>query len=256
MARGIRSPVLPMAVYVGLLLLAGPWFSTAGPPRRNVPEVALGVMLAVLVTRGSRAARITLILYSAAGVGALLFGSHGSPAGPPWARLWYMACYLLQIGLLVSTPVFQRTRPGWPAERFARYSSAPFLPAPRFWAMAASTGGGLVITIATLPLRHFTTVACPSGRDVSSLTPCQAVGSGYPIVYRFEGGIFTLHAADFHWLDVLAPRGVQVVPVATDWALWSLALLLALYLAWLTSAREQPPPRQWHVAGPGPSAST
>lgn len=130
LARSIRSPALLMAVYVGLLPLAGPWLSTAGPPRRNVPEVALGVMLAVLVTRGSRAARITLIFYSAAGVGALLFGSHGSPAGPPWARLWYMTCYLLQIGLLVSTPVFQRTRPGWPAERSARYSSAPFLRAP------------------------------------------------------------------------------------------------------------------------------
>lgn len=252
MARSIRSPMLVMAVYVGLLLLAGPWFSTVGPPHRNIPEVALGVILAVLVTRGNRAARVTLIICSGAGVCALLFGTYESPAEPPLAMLWLMACYLLQIGLLVSTPVFQRTRPGWPAARFARYSFAPFLPAPRFWTVAASAGGGLVSTIATLPLRHFTTIACPLGRGVASLTPCQAVGLGHPIAYRLQGGIFTLRGADFHWLDVLAPRGIQPVPFAADWALWTLALLLALYLAWLTSAREQPPPPQWHLADPGP----
>jgi hypothetical protein len=252
MDRGIRSPVL-MAVYLGIFLLAGPWFSIGGPPHRNFPQAALGIVLAVLVARGNRAARVMLILCSAAGVCAVLFGSHGSPAGAQLARLWYMACYLLQIGILVSTPVFQRTRTGWPSTRSAR-SSPAFLPAPTPWSIAASAAGGLLITIATLPVRHFTTVACPAGREVMSRMPCQAVGSGYPVAYRFDSGIFTLHAASFHWLDVLAPQGIQLAAFAADLVLWSLALLLVLYLAWLAPARERPPPR-WRVAGPGPAAS-
>ncbi len=253
MDRSVRSPGLLMAGWLGIFLLAGPWFSIGGPPHRNFPQAALGIVLAVLVARGNRAPRVMLILFSAAGVCAVLVGSDGSPAGPQLARLWYMVCYLLQIGILVSTPVFQRTKPGWPFASAARSPTA-FLPAPRPWTIAASAAGGLLITTATLPVRHFTTVACPAGRGVTSRMPCQAVGTGYPVAYRFDGGIFTLHAASFHWLDVLAPPGMQLAAFAVDVVLWSLALLPVLYLAWLAPARERPPPR-WHLAGPGPATS-
>jgi hypothetical protein len=61
MARSHRSPAVLMTVYVGIFLYAGPWLATGSAPERNVPQVVVAVLLAVLAARGSRAARVLMI---------------------------------------------------------------------------------------------------------------------------------------------------------------------------------------------------
>ena len=250
MTQGLRSPAVLMTVYVGLFLYAGPWLGTGSPPHRNVPQALVAVLLMVLACRGSRAARALMIIYSARGVLVELFGgTHWWSAQVP-GRIWYLACYMLQIGLLVSTPMHQRTRPGWWP---GRIPPARFLPAPRLWAVMTGVAAGLVVTL--LPLRRFAVVACPPGRGLAAPPArCLADGTGYPIAYRFDGGILTMHANRFHWLYVIAPRGIRAAALASDWAMWSLSILLALYLALLSMRRDDAGPADGRLLGYGQPA--
>jgi len=134
-----------MTAYVGLFLYAGPWAGTGGGSHRNV---IVAILLAVFASRGSRVARALMITYSVIGVLAMLIGSTSWwSTQAPALRFEYFVCYLLQICLLVSTPMYERTRPGWSPHRFP---PTQFLPAPRIWMVLASTTIGLIITL--LPL--------------------------------------------------------------------------------------------------------
>lgn len=253
MARSLRSPAVLMTVYLAVFVYAGPWLATTGnTPHRNVPEIAIGVLLAVLATQGSRAARVLMITYSAAGVFIVLFSSTHWWSTAPSPRLSALVCVLVQIGLLVSSPMFQRTRPGWSPGQFqpGQFPPAQFLPAPRMWTVLVSGGAGLATTL--LPFRNLRALPCPA-TNVRLAPPCLADGSGYPVAYHFDGGILTLHAGNAHWLYVLAPRGIEVAAFAADWAMWSLGVLLVLYLAQLDLSRGYCDPPQRHVAEPGPA---
>jgi hypothetical protein len=72
----------------------------------------------------------------------------------------------------------------------------------------------------------------------------------YPIAYRFDGGIITLHAGNTQWLYVAARHSLQVIAFAADWVMWTLAVALVLYLVWLNMHRE------YGSYGPGPVASS
>jgi hypothetical protein len=152
---------------------------------------------------------------------------------PSAARFGFFVCYLAQICLLISTPMYERTRPGWSPDESA---GDRFLPAPRPWMVLASMVAGLVITL--LPFANLQPVACPPGHVAARSGPCLAQGAGYPIAYRFKGGILQLHANGVHWLFVQAARGTQALAFAADWAIWSMAVLLPFYLAWLNMRRE------------------
>ena len=80
--------------------------------------------------------------------------------------------------------------------------------------------------------------------------PCLAQGTRYPIAYRFDGGIVRLPGGSIQWLDVLAPRGLEVIAFAADWAMWSLSVALVLYLLSPEVRRQHDP------SGPGPVASS
>jgi len=234
MARWLRSPAVLMAAYAGISLYAGPWLGTGRAPHRSIVLVLAVVVLAGMVSQGSRAARVVLMFYSAAGVVIVLFGSASSwPAAQPAPRLGGLACYLAQICLLASEPVYQRTRPGWVP---GRRPAGGFLPAPRPRAVLASAAAGLVITV--LPAAGLRPVACPPGHGPDGRGPCLAQGTGYPVAYRFTGGIAQIHSGTFHWLFAAAPHGVPVLAFAADWALWSLSILLVPYLARLNIHRE------------------
>jgi hypothetical protein len=111
-----------------------------------------------------------------------------------------------------------------------------------------SAAGGIVITL--LPIRNLRVLACPVGRvAVAPQPPCLADGAGYPNAYHFDGGIITMHGGSAQRLYVLGPRGIQAEALATDWALWSLGVLLVIYLAWLSHSRKYPAPAQWQAAG-------
>jgi len=229
-APWLRTPAVLMTAYVGLFLYAGPSVGTGSGSHR---DVIVAILLAVFASRGSRVARVLMITYSVIGVLVMLIGSTSWwSTQAPALRFEYFVCYLIQICLLVSTPMYERTRPGWSPHRFP---PTQFLPAPRIWMVLASTTIGLIITL--LPLAGLRPVACPDSQLAAHALPCLAQGTGYPIAYRFDGGILRLRAGSVQWLNVPAPRGTQALALAADWAMWSLGILLVFYLAWLTMDR-------------------
>lgn len=240
-----RRPAVLMVAYVGLYLVAGPWFGTGGSAHRNAPQFTVVALLAWFAARGSRAARVLLIATSLAGAVIGLFGSTSSwSTGTSVARVGLFACCAAQICLLVSTPMYQRTRPGWPPEQVP---SGRFLPVPRLWMAAGSPAAGLLIT--AMPfwwgMRPF---PCPPGQPPAR--SCLAHGTGYPIAYRFNLDI--QNANGFRWLHVLAPQGIQAVAFAADITLWSLGVLLITYLFRLAATREPAAFQPW-PAGPAGS---
>jgi hypothetical protein len=237
--RGLRSPAVLMTVYLVIFVVMGPWIAAGPTARRNLPEVLIAIVLAIFAALGVRAARILMITYSALGIPIVIFGStHVSASG--WPRLPYIGCYTLQIALLVSTPMYLRTRPRWTAGR----SGGPWLPAPRLWAVLVSAVAGLGITL--LDIENLHALPCPAHAGALARIACLSDGTGYPVPYRWSGGYIQLYGSqsDVRFLNVAAPGGVQAAAFATDWALWSLVILLVLYLVWLNHHREysvQPP---------------
>ena len=214
---------------------------------RSIGELVVAVVLAILAARGSRAARVLMIAYSAFGCLLMLFG--GSQVWVPiLARLSGMVCYVFQIALLVSTPMYLRSRPDPVPGR----SRAPWLPVPRVWALLVSAGGGLGITL--LHLGNLRPIPCPAHVTVVAHTPCLAGGYGEPFAWTWFGGYTQNTAYDMtRWLHVATPSGVQVAPFAADWAMWCLAILLVFYLIGLNQSREYSGPPQRYAAGPAPA---
>jgi hypothetical protein len=248
----LRSPAALMTAYVGLYLYAGPWVALgSAPAHRNALEFVIAVVLAVLAARGSRAARVLMITFSILGVLTMLFGSTSWwSTGAVASRAEYFVCYLVQICLLLSTPMYQRTRAGWsPAWR----PPTQFLPAPRLSIILASAAAGFIITL--LPFAGLRALPCRPGHPAAHWGPCLAQGTGYPIAYRFGGGIFQIRGGNVHWLFVFAPQGIQPVEFAADWAMWSLGVLLAFYLAWLERRREYATSEVWSAVPPPTPAS-
>jgi hypothetical protein len=247
--RWLQSPALLMAAYVGLFLYAGPFGPVDSAHRDWLPALVV-ICLVWLACRGSRTARVLLIAYSILGILTMLFGSTSSWWPDAAAvRLGPFACYLAQICLLVSTPMYERTRPG---RSPASLPATQFLPAPRLWMLPASVAAGVIITL--LPFADLRALACPP-RPSAADGACLAQGTGYPIAYRFDGGIVTLHAGNVQWLNVAAPRGLQVIALAADWAMWTLAVSLVLYLVWLNMHREYGSYRPGPVA-PSPAPAS
>jgi hypothetical protein len=160
MARSLRSPGALMTVYVAVFICGGPWIGSASAAGRNVPQIAIAVLLAVLAARGSRPARVLMITYTVLGAFAVFYGTTYWGASEPFAASSLtLTCALVQIGLLVSVPMYQRTRPDW---SLGAFQSEQFLPWPKLWAVLASAAGG--IGLALLP---FSDGAGPSVRRVA-----------------------------------------------------------------------------------------
>jgi hypothetical protein len=248
MARSLlRRPGVLMAAYVVIFAWAGPWLSTGPAADRNLIELGLAVVLAIFAAHGSRAARVLIVAYSAVACFLMLFGTTQGWS-PPLPRLWHMVSYVAQIALVVSTPMYQRSRRGWTPGPPA----GPWLPAPRVWALLVSAAGGLGITL--LHLGNLRSIPCPAHVRVLAHTPCLAGGTGMPFAYDWWGGYVQIAAhGNFRFLFVAAPRGVQVAAFATDWAMWGLGILLVLYLAGLNHSREYSALSQRPAADPAPA---
>jgi hypothetical protein len=245
MARISRSPGAFMAAYVILFLLVGPWLALSGPASRNFPQIVIAVFLAWRVTQGDafgRAAWVLLIVYSIFGCFIAIAGT-GRSAGTA-AALGLLAGYVAQLALLVSAPVYERASSDWPAAATgagpARVpASAPPWPIPRLRTILASLGAGLVITL--IPISGMKALpSCPPTNHgpVPARLSCQARGAGYPGAYRFSGPVYT--SGDPQPLFVVVRHHFYPEALAADWADWSLVTFSLLYLAWLSSRREDP----------------
>jgi hypothetical protein len=233
-----------MAGYAVLFVSVGPWFALDGAtPHRGLIEVLAGLVVAGLAAGGSRVARMVLIVAALAELLAALLEQPPLSGSPGW---WLVgcACYLAEVCLLVSTPMYLRTRPSGSVRV---YPPEPFLPRPGLWLVPVGLVAGAIATVVPLDNYRLVPFPCPAGHGAVGV-PCLANGAGYPSAYRFDFSVLQMPGGNVHWLSVLAPRGVQLAAFASDWARWSLAFLLVLYLGSLTLRREIPKPARPAVA--------
>jgi hypothetical protein len=230
------SPALLMGVYLALFFVSvSPWLTLGnGTARVSVVQIIAAPVLAVLALRGSRVARVLMITYSLVGVWAALSANPSMwSAGAAALRFGLLACCLTQVCLLVSTPVYQRTRSGRSAEH---RRLAGFLFAPPIWMVLVSVAAGIAVTL--LPVAGLRTVSCGSGHPAAGWGACLAQGTGTPFAYSYDSGILQMSHDKVHWLFVAAPHAIQAAAFTTDCALWSVGIFLALYLLWLAIRRD------------------
>jgi len=222
MSRILRSPALLMTAYIALFSWDGPWLASASyPAHRNDVQIVIAVLLAVFAARGSRPARVVMITYSIYGVLVLFVGtSHVNGSTLLGTILLALMCYVAEVGLLVSTPMYRRTRPEGARDEVA---GKPFLPRPPVSVVLAGVIGGFAMALVPFSDGLRETV-CSAGRG-SPAGPCLAPGYGYPVAYRYP------------WHN-LAPRGTSLAAFSTDWMLWGVSILLVTYLVQLNRSRE------------------
>jgi hypothetical protein len=176
--RNPRWAGLLMAAYVLLSLAVGPdVFSTTGPgpvgPQAHVFGALAAAFFAWRVTRGGRISRMLLIM--ATGIAFLV------TAFVIASRFWplvfgVLVAYGVQLALLLSPAVYQRTRPpGWPGRlRWTRVRPPAAL--LLFGALA-----GLVVTL--LGLSHLNTppAGCYSHGVPAAGIACVTFADGYPL---------------------------------------------------------------------------
>src|SRR5262245_57311173 len=104
-----------MTAYLLLYVIAGPWpggpFPATGYRLLPAPDpvgLVFAGFLAWRIIRGGSLARDLVIVYTAIGI-LLLLSSPGLRSGSR-ISLGLLAIYVVQIALLVSTPIYMRTR--------------------------------------------------------------------------------------------------------------------------------------------------
>jgi len=191
--------------------------------------------LAWRVSRGGRASWIGLMGWSALGYTAV-----ATTIARAWSlpALSLLAIYAIQLALLTSPAVYQRTRGddhatlSHPSARSAR---------PPLWLISTGLLAGLVVTLLYLANMNWTPIPGCGGPGASpDQLPARCIGlaQGYPL--RF----------------LTADQNIPVInkeALVKDWAQWSLVSFSAFYLLWLrrdpvpeptqVSAGEQPVPQ-------------
>lgn len=200
-----------LLVYALLEVIGGicSWLSHID--RTQSPGTFLAIAFLIWrVSRGGRISRMILIVGSAAGYAA---------AALAVARLWDVTVVALvcicavQIALLVSPPVYGRTRPAPIQVRAQGWAELVRRPPMRLlpWALLA----GALLTMALLGSMDW--IAIPGCRPAAS-GACHALAEGYPL----------------RWLT--ANQDMPLIfkgALLKDFAQWALASMSVLYLGWL-----------------------
>jgi hypothetical protein len=190
-----------------------------------LPVLAL---LAWRVSRGGRASRNVLIVWSALGYTAVV-----TTIASVWSllALSLLAIYAIQIALLASPAVYQRAQrddladlPG-PGAHIAR---------PPLWLILTGLLTGVVVTLLYLANMSWAPIPGCGGPGASPdqlPARCITLAQGYPL--RF----------------LAADQSIPVIDkeaLVKDWAQWSLVSFSAFYLLWLrrNPASPAPEPRQ------------
>lgn len=260
MARIWRQPGVFMIAYLILFGIAGPWPTGSSPATAaqlahavDPAAILFAAFLAWRVTRGGAFARGLVIFYTAAGIEGLL-KSPGMRSGS-LISLGLLAMYLVQIALLVSTPVYNRTRKNQagPAPNGARLWVLP----PR-WMPVAAAAAGVIITL--LFLGNMSSQPVPGCQAPGYLAPhsasldgCTTLAEGYPIHYLSASPALFLNSGNKVTaanLDLFADPVISKSAAAQDLAIWTLVSFAAFYLLWLPSRR---PAESAAIRGPVPA---
>jgi hypothetical protein len=193
------------------------WLSHIHDQHGPLGSVGMAAFLTWRVSRGGRISRMLLILASGASCAAALLDV---------ARLWNVVVVALfivsaaQVALLVSAPVYWRTRPDPVTVRAA--GMAPFSPRPPLWLLPWGLLGGVLITLAALG--HMDAAMIPGCRATASDT-CTALFEGYPLPWL---------TADQN--DPL----IFKMALFKDCVQWTLVSMSVLYLGWSLHADDGP----------------
>jgi hypothetical protein len=187
------------------------WLSSSASPQSPLLSFAITAFLTWRVSRGGRISRMILIIVSTASCAVTAFAV---------ARLWDLTVIALviicvaQVALLVSPPVYGRTRRSGPIPVRAR-GWAQLVRRPPVWLLPCGLLAGVVVTLACLGSMDW--VAIPGCRPTAS-DACSALAEGYPL----------------RWLTARQSEPViSKGALLKDCAQWALAITSVLYLAWL-----------------------
>jgi hypothetical protein len=186
------------------------WLSHSYSPQNPLSSFLITAFLAWRVSRGGRFSRVILIIASGASCAVVALAV---------ARLWDVAVVAVviicaaQIALLLSPPVYGRTRPEPIPVRAGDW--ARLLRRPPMWLLACGLLAGALVTVACLGSMDF--VAIPGCRPAGS-DACSALVEGYPL----------------RWLT--AHQNVPLIfkgALLKDSVQWVLVSTSFLYLGWL-----------------------
>jgi hypothetical protein len=191
----------------------------------DVLGVAIACFLAWRVTRGGAVSRVLLILYTGGWIATVPW-SPGMRSGG-LVSLAELASALVQLAVLVSTPIYERTRKNW-AEQAP--SAGPLWPTPPRWMAAAALAAGVLVTLLFLGSMSWKSVPCAAGSSARTAA-CSTLDEGFPV----------------HFLSAL-PAGADVAypaidsgAAAEDLTVWSVLGFAACYLIWLPARRPSAP---------------
>jgi hypothetical protein len=255
MARTLRPGVL-MTAYLVLFLVAGPWPGAHGVPATahalahdaSLSGLLVAVFLSWRVTRGSSFARGLLLAWTILGF-AGTFLSQALQSGS-LVPCWLLAGSAGQLALLLSAPVYDRTR----KDPLARYpgSVSPW-PAPPRWMLPAAAAAAAVCM--PLGLGSMGPPPGPGCDTVSSLAAsCPPLGQGYPVHFLTANPVLSLQDGVRPFLSSLSGAVISTGALAEDLALWALAAFAAMYLLWLPQRRPDPARTITVLAAPDPLA--
>ena len=137
--------------------------------------------------------------------------------------LGLLAILVGQIALLVSTPIYERTREDWAG---GPPSPARLWPTPRWWMAAVAVAAGLLVTLLFLGNEDLRTVPCTPTPNSASPAQCVTLAQGFPVHFlsSVTSGNFSAPVID---------KGAA----AEDLAIWTVLSFAVSYLIWLPSRR-------------------
>ena len=209
-----RRPGASEILWVYMLLAAMglivSWRShSAGPSSPVWPFLSV----AFVVWRVSRGGWISrLILIAGSGIS---YSESAVAFARPWglATLALIVIFAVQIALLVSPPVYGRTRRPVPIEVRAR-GWGQLVRRPPAWLLPWGLLSGVLLTLALLGNMDFVAIA---GCRPAASDACHTLAEGYPL----------------HWLAAHGgDPAISKEALLKDLAQWALACTSALYLVW------------------------
>ena len=245
MARYWRSPAVLMAAYVALVALAGPFSDRGNVPAtvaqldqlRNLMPILIAVFLAWRVTCGGFFSRGLMVFYTVLCVGHVV----RSPAlhSGRLVPLGLLVIYLAEIALLVSGPVYSRTR----KDRGTRTPVTRLWETPPAWLLGGAFVGGVFFTLIFLGTMDFQNV--PDCIQIAGARPasCTTLAEGFPVYYLSVPPSVTLNSGRKITpsnLDVFANPVINKGAAAEDLLIWTLVSFSAGYLVWVPWRRPAP----------------